>query len=85
MSQTAALIVRLQALGLSQLEIARRTGIPQPRLSRWKSASEPTITDDVLKLVELERAELERRAEGASTPKFTCAAAPLNQEARDAA
>lgn len=85
MSQTAALIVRLQALGLSQLEIARRTGIPQPRLSRWKNASEPTPTDDVLKLVDLERTEAERRAKFAAELNDGCVAAPVSQEARDAA
>lgn len=55
MSETSDLIKRLRGLKLSQSEIARRTGIPQPRISRWENASEPIAADDVLKLVRLER------------------------------
>ena len=55
MSKTADLIIRLRKGGLSQSEISRRTGIPQPRLSRWENAAEPSSTDDVLMLAELER------------------------------
>lgn len=54
MSKTADLIKRLRSAGLTQSEIARRTGIPQPRISRWENADEPTAADDVLLLVALE-------------------------------
>jgi transcriptional regulator with XRE-family HTH domain len=55
MSETAALIKRIrERFQLSQSEIARRTGIPQPRISRWENSSE-LVGDDVLKLAELER------------------------------
>jgi len=50
MSTTQKLIETLCALGLSQTEITRRTGIPQPRLSRWKSGEVPEAADDSLKL-----------------------------------
>lgn len=40
---------------LSQSEIARRTGIPQPRLSRWESGDVPDAADDSLRLAELVR------------------------------
>ena len=63
MSQTAELIKRIRALGLSQSEIARRTGIPQPRVSRWENSSDPLVLDDVLKLAELERQLVARSAE----------------------
>lgn len=55
MSETSALIKRLRGFKLSQSEISRRTGIPQPRLSRWENADEPSSADDVLKLVRLEQ------------------------------
>lgn len=50
MSTTTKLIEGLCALGLSQSEIARRTHIPQPRLSRWKAGEVPDSADDALKL-----------------------------------
>tara|TARA_B100001105_G_scaffold253676_1_gene247716 strand:- start:747 stop:995 length:249 start_codon:yes stop_codon:yes gene_type:complete len=53
MSPTLTLIKRLRASGLSQSEIARRTGIPQPRLSRWERGDVPAGADDALKLHEL--------------------------------
>lgn len=61
MSQTTALIKRIRDSGLSQAEIARRTGIPQPRLSRWENGEAPETADDVLTLAGLS-AELERKA-----------------------
>ena len=54
MSKTSDLIKRLRSSGLTQSEIARRTGIPQPRISRWENSEEPTAADDVLLLVALE-------------------------------
>lgn len=51
MSQTVAEIVQeLRAAGFSQTEIARRTGIPQPRLSRWQAGVVPASVDDALRL-----------------------------------
>lgn len=50
----------LRRMGLSQSEIARRTGIPQPKLSRWESGDVPDSADQALKLREL-RVKLSRR------------------------
>jgi transcriptional regulator with XRE-family HTH domain len=54
MSATTDLILVLREKHkLSQTEISRRTGIPQPRLSRWESGEAPTGADDALKLAKL--------------------------------
>lgn len=53
-SPTQALIKRLRALGLSQSEIARRSRIPQPRLSRWENGEVAAGADDALRLLALE-------------------------------
>ena len=77
MPTTVELIRALRLSGLSQSEIARRTGIPQSRLSRWEAGSVPAGADDALRLQHL-HAEL-IGAEGAPpipTP---------TEEARDAA
>ncbi|WP_231934072.1 helix-turn-helix domain-containing protein [Bordetella bronchialis] len=37
------------------MEIARRTGIPQPRISRWEGGEAPAGANDALKLAELAR------------------------------
>lgn len=58
MSETSEVIKRLRARKLSQTEIARRTGIPQPRLSRWEAGDVPDAADDALKLQALD-AELQ--------------------------
>lgn len=50
MGATTNLIRELRAHGLSQSEIARRTNIPQPRLSRWQNGEAPDSADDALKL-----------------------------------
>jgi transcriptional regulator with XRE-family HTH domain len=48
---TTDLIKQLRDVAkLSQSEIARRTGIPQPRLSRWQAGEAPDAADDALKL-----------------------------------
>jgi len=47
---TTELIKSLRAAGLSQSEISRRTGIPQPRLSRWQAGETPDAADDALKI-----------------------------------
>lgn len=53
MRTTTEILRGLLAAGLSQTEIARRTGIPQPRLSRWAAGEVPASADDVLRLVQL--------------------------------
>lgn len=53
MSTTQDLLRRLRERKLSQTEIARRTGIPQPRLSRWANGEVPDAADDALKLAAL--------------------------------
>lgn len=55
MHMTQALIKSLRDQGLSQSEIARQTGIPQPRISRWQKGEVPVGADDALKLAELVR------------------------------
>lgn len=55
MSGTTDLVRRIRARGLTQTEIERRTGIPQPRLSRWEAGKEvPVGADDALRLAHLE-------------------------------
>lgn len=54
MSTTIALLECLRKRHkLSQTEISRRTGIPQPRLSRWERGDVPDAADDSLKLAGL--------------------------------
>lgn len=63
MSETTDILQRLKAAGLSQSEIARQTGIPQPRLSRWQNGETPDAADDALKLAALiGRVEAEKAA-----------------------
>lgn len=53
MQSTEQIIRDLRAAGLSQTEIARRTGVPQPRLSKWERGAVPESVDDALKLAAL--------------------------------
>lgn len=54
MSATTALILALRTVAkLSQSEISRRTGIPQPRVSRWAAGEVPDSADDALRLAQL--------------------------------
>lgn len=55
MSAITEIIKRLRGepASLSQSEISRRTGIPQPRISRWESGEVAAGADDALKLVAL--------------------------------
>jgi len=53
MRSTIQSLKLLRGLGLSQSEIARRTGIAQPKLSRWESGEIPDAADDALKLLRL--------------------------------
>jgi transcriptional regulator with XRE-family HTH domain len=50
MSATTDIIRALRAAGLTQVEISRRTQIPQPRISRWEAGETPDSADDALKL-----------------------------------
>lgn len=51
MSETHDLIKHLREThGLTQSEIAKRTLIPQSRLSRWEAGAVPAAADDALKL-----------------------------------
>ena len=80
MSDTNTLLKRLRGRGLSQLEIQRRTGIPQPRLSRWETKGVPDAADDALRLAALE-AELQA-GDDLKAPDFIGAAvAVLNHAA----
>lgn len=51
--QITEIIKRLRAAGLSQSEIARRTGIPQPRISKWEAGAVPASAEDGLRLAAL--------------------------------
>lgn len=53
MSQMNVILGRLRSARLSQAEISRRTGIPQPRLSKWWNGRAPRSADDVLALARL--------------------------------
>ena len=47
---TSELIEALLASGISQAELSRRSGIPQPRMSRWQAGVVPVGADDALRL-----------------------------------
>lgn len=64
MSTTQDIIRQLRAAGMSQSEIARRIGMPQPRVSRWEAGEVPTGADDALKLAQLLR-EVEAQQQSA--------------------
>lgn len=53
MITTHGILKELRAAGWSQSAIARKTGIPQPRLSRWQSGQVPDGADDALRLAAL--------------------------------
>ncbi|ASC63622.1 transcriptional regulator [Achromobacter denitrificans] len=55
MDTATDLIKRIRASGMTQSEISRRTGIPQPRLSRWEAGAPSAGANDALKLAELAR------------------------------
>ena len=77
MSQTTELIRRLIAMGLPQIEISRRTGIPQPRLSRWQSGEAPDAADDALTLARLEAEMAATKAVTECAPATPAAAESL--------
>ncbi|WP_039052094.1 helix-turn-helix domain-containing protein [Bordetella avium] len=53
MDTATDLIKRIRAHGMTQSEISRRTGIPQPRLSRWEAGAPSAGANDALKLAGL--------------------------------
>jgi predicted XRE-type DNA-binding protein len=53
MQDVNSILERLQAAGLSQSEISRRTKIPQPRLSKWASGNVPKAASDAVLLARL--------------------------------
>ncbi|WP_442592500.1 helix-turn-helix domain-containing protein [Parapusillimonas sp. JC17] len=55
MDTATDILRKLRSAGLSQSEIARKTGIPQPRLSRWEGGSTPAGANDALRLAALLR------------------------------
>jgi len=55
MDTATDIIKRLRATGMTQSEIARRTKIPQPRLSRWEAGFPSAGANDALRLAELAR------------------------------
>lgn len=67
MRDTTTLIKALRDRGMSQTEISRRTGIPQPRLSRWEAGEVPDAADDSLRLAALV-GELEATDEPKQSP-----------------
>lgn len=75
MSATTSLILDLRRSGLSQSEIARRTGIPQPRLSRWENGEAPDSADDALKLQKLHADSVARPAPSCGAIRPPCGAA----------
>lgn len=50
MRAITGIIRDLLASGLTQSELARRTSIPQPRLSRWANDEAPDSAEGVLRL-----------------------------------
>lgn len=50
MTSTLTILQRLRSMPLTQAEISRRTGIPQPRLCRWEAGQVPASADDALRL-----------------------------------
>lgn len=53
MQDVKSILESLQKAGLSQSEISRQTGIPQPRLSKWAAGNHPQSANDVLVLARL--------------------------------
>lgn len=51
--QVIDIIRTLRGSGMTQMEISERTGISQPKLSRWENGEIPASADDALKLQSL--------------------------------
>lgn len=71
MTTTADLLRRLRKTHrLSQSEIARRTGIGQPKLSRWESGEVPEAAEASLKLAALvDQLDAQREAGNSTGPE----------------
>lgn len=67
MDTATDLIKKLRAAGLKQTEIARRTEIPQFRLSRWEAKGAPPAANDALKLMSLLQTVQADHAEAAAS------------------
>lgn len=50
MLTTQSIILELRKRGLTQTEIAKKTGIPQPRICRWEAGDVPKSVDDAFAL-----------------------------------
>lgn len=61
MTSTTELLRALSARGLTQLEISKRTRIPQPRVSRWMAGAAPDSADDALRIKALHDALARRK------------------------
>lgn len=69
--RTKDILLEIRALGMTQAEIARLTGIPQPRLSRWEGGDVPRTADDSLALAELhKRLVVDRETGAAAKPEL---------------
>ncbi|AZV93568.1 hypothetical protein CBF45_07425 [Bordetella sp. J329] len=53
MNTASEIIKTLRSSGMSQSEIARKSGIPQSRISRWEAGMVPTGADDALRLAQI--------------------------------
>lgn len=53
MSKTSENIQSLRKAGMTQTEIAKQSGVPQCRISRWEKGDVPKAADDALKLADL--------------------------------
>lgn len=82
MHSTVDLLRALRGQGLSQTEIAKQTGIPQSRLSRWESGAVPVAADDALKLA---RIAATRGISWGATEGAPPVPNAINTEVRDAA
>lgn len=85
MSTTSSVLQQLKELGLSQSEISRLTGIPQPRLSRWGAGAVPDAADDALTLHRLLMQRKGGTQDGALPADASSSEADLSDEARHAA
>lgn len=72
MNEVQQLLNRVAQGGLSQTAISKKTGIPQPRLSRWFKGKAPVGAADALKLKRL--CEELDRADGVSPSRVEASA-----------
>lgn len=85
MDTTREIILALRKRGLTQTAISRRTGVPQPRISRWMTNGAPPGVDDVLRLQRLLREVGDSTEEVPPVANDTQGRGPQQQETRDAA